>query len=153
MAVKLDLQIATQITTLPKESDFLKWCEVALCQRMENVELTIRLVDEDESRHLNKTYRDKDYSTNVLSFSSDAPVEFLDLPLLGDLVICVPIVIREALEQHKDERSHWAHMVIHGCLHLLGFDHVEDAEAQVMEDLERKYMAELGFEDPYLVHT
>jgi probable rRNA maturation factor len=91
----------------------------------------------------------KDYATNVLSFPADVPDEFLDIPLLGDLVICVAVVEREAAEQGKELEAHWAHLVIHGCLHLLGYDHIDDDEAEEMEALERTLLAELGHPDPY----
>ena len=133
---------------LPSEAQFRAWCELALRQRPES-ELTIRLVDEAEGLELNSTYRHKDYATNVLSFPADVPDELLDIPLLGDLVICAPVVAREALEQRKPLQAHWAHLVIHGCLHLLGYDHIDDAEAEEMETLERELLAELGHPDPY----
>jgi probable rRNA maturation factor len=146
--VELDLQCATS-GVIPDEADLRRWCELALRQRKGDSELTIRLVDEDEGRELNRTWRQKDYATNVLSFPADVPDEFLDIPLLGDLVICVPVVEREAAEQGKSPSAHWSHLVIHGCLHLLGYDHIDDDEAQEMEDLERQLLAELGHADPY----
>lgn len=146
--LELDLQVASA-RPLPAESDFRRWCELALRQRSADSELTIRLVDEAEGRELNRTWRHKDYPTNVLSFPADIPEGLLDIPLLGDLVICVPVVEREAAEQGKAPDAHWAHLVIHGCLHLLGYDHVEDAEAEEMESLERDLLAELGYPDPY----
>lgn len=145
--LELDLQLATT-GRHPSEADFRRWCELALRQRSGDSELTIRLVDEEEGRELNRTWRHKDYATNVLSFPADVPDEFLDIPLLGDLVICVPVVEREAAEQGKTPEAHWAHLVIHGCLHLLGYDHIEDAEAEEMEGLERELLAELGHPDP-----
>ncbi|MDM8348076.1 rRNA maturation RNase YbeY [Pseudomonas sp. sp1636] len=149
--LELDLQVATQASAadLPSEAQFRSWCELALRQRSADSELTIRLVDEAEGRELNHTWRHKDYATNVLSFPADVPDEMLDIPLLGDLVICVPVVAREALEQAKLREAHWAHLVIHGCLHLLGYDHIDDAEAEEMEALERTLLAELGHPDPY----
>ena len=146
--LELDLQLASN-GHHPAEADFRRWCELALRQRSGDSELTIRLVDEDEGRELNRTWRHKDYATNVLSFPADVPDEFLDIPLLGDLVICVPVVEREATEQGKAPEAHWAHLVIHGCLHLLGYDHIDDAEAEEMESLERDLLAELGYPDPY----
>ncbi|MBB3102532.1 rRNA maturation RNase YbeY [Azomonas macrocytogenes] len=151
--LELDLQRATQAAA-PGDSEFRRWCELALRQRTADSELTIRLVDEPEGRELNATWRHKDYATNVLSFPADVPegpggIALLDIPLLGDLVICVPVVMREAAEQGKPLQAHWAHLVIHGCLHLLGYDHQEDAEAEEMEDLERLLLAELGHSDPY----
>ncbi|WLG96538.1 rRNA maturation RNase YbeY [Pseudomonas sp. FP198] len=146
--LELDLQLASEHAA-PDEAQFRQWCELALRQRSADSELTIRLVDEAEGRELNHTWRQKDYATNVLSFPADVPDELLDIPLLGDLVICVPVVEREAAEQHKTPEAHWAHLVIHGCLHLLGYDHMEDDEAEEMEALERTLLAELGHPDPY----
>jgi len=149
--LELDLQRVSQ-DEAPGEEDFRRWCELALRQRSADSELTIRLVDEAEGRELNHTWRQKDYATNVLSFPADVPDELLDIPLLGDLVICVPVVAREAAEQGKPLEAHWAHLVIHGCLHLLGYDHIDDAEADEMETLERQLLAELGHPDPYAEH-
>jgi probable rRNA maturation factor len=146
---ELDLQIASEAAHLPTAASFQHWCELALRQRSADSELTIRLVDEREGRELNHTWRHKDYATNVLSFPADVPDELLDIPLLGDLVICVPVVEREAEEQGKRLEAHWAHLVIHGCLHLLGYDHIRDEDAEEMESLERLLLAELGHPDPY----
>ncbi|QHS10022.1 rRNA maturation RNase YbeY [Sinimarinibacterium sp. NLF-5-8] len=107
-------------------------------------ELTIRIVDEAESQALNRDYRGKDKPTNVLSFDGDA-----EFGVAGDLVICAPVVAREAVAQGKRARAHWAHMVVHGCLHVQGHDHVESADAQRMEALEIKILQQLGFDDPY----
>ncbi|MBD9482666.1 rRNA maturation RNase YbeY [Pseudomonas sp. PDM14] len=152
--LELDLQNASGASALPSEEQFRRWCELALRQRSADSELTIRLVDEDEGRELNRTWRHKDYATNVLSFPADIPdgpggEPLLDIPLLGDLVICVPVVEREAQEQAKTREAHWAHLVIHGCLHLLGYDHIDDDEAEEMETLERDLLSELGHADPY----
>ena len=149
--LELDLQRVSQ-GEAPSDDEFRRWCELTLRQRSADSELTIRLVDEAEGRELNRTWRQKDYATNVLSFPADVPDELLDIPLLGDLVICVPVVAREAAEQGKPLQAHWAHLVIHGCLHLLGYDHIDDAEADEMEDLERQLLAELGHPDPYAEH-
>ena len=146
--LELDLQRATDAAA-PDDALFRRWCELALRQRSADSELTIRLVDEAEGRELNHTYRHKDYATNVLSFPADVPDDMLDIPLLGDLVICVAVVEREAAEQGKSLEAHWAHLVIHGCLHLLGYDHIDDEEAEEMEGLERELLAELGHRDPY----
>lgn len=146
--IELDLQVATS-AAIPDEADLQRWCELALRQRKGDSELTIRLVDEEEGGELNRTWRQKDYATNVLSFPADVPDELLDIPLLGDLVICAPVVEREAAEQGKPLPAHWAHLVIHGCLHLLGYDHIDDDEAEEMESLERQLLAELGHADPY----
>lgn len=146
--LELDLQLATD-GQHPDEAQLRRWCELALRQRTADSELTIRLVDEAEGRELNHTWRHKDYATNVLSFPAEIPEGILDIPLLGDLVICVPVVEREAAEQGKALEAHWAHLVIHGCLHLLGYDHIEDDEAVEMEELERQLLAELGHPAPY----
>ncbi|WP_437882736.1 rRNA maturation RNase YbeY [Pseudomonas sp. LRF_L74] len=147
--LELDLQNASTASGLPTEAQLREWCAIALRQRTADSELTIRLVDEDEGRALNHTWRQKDYATNVLSFPADVPDELLDIPLLGDLVICAAVVEREAVEQGKSSEAHWAHMVIHGCLHLLGYDHIDDDEAEEMETLERELLSELGHPDPY----
>ncbi|WP_409298220.1 rRNA maturation RNase YbeY [Pseudomonas sp. KCJK8993] len=146
--LELDLQRAS-LQPAPSDQQFRRWCELALRQRTADSELTIRLVDEAEGRELNHTWRHKDYATNVLSFPAEVPDELLDIPLLGDLVICIPVVEREAAEQGKALEAHWAHLVIHGCLHLLGYDHIDDDEAEEMEALERTLLAELGHPDPY----
>lgn len=147
--IELDLQLATEAGDLPAEAQLRRWVELALRQRTADSELTIRLVDAEEGQELNRTYRHKDYATNVLSFPAEVPDDLLDIPLLGDLVICVPVVEREAREQNKALEAHWAHLVIHGCLHLLGYDHIDDEEAEEMEGLERQLLAELGYPDPY----
>jgi probable rRNA maturation factor len=146
--VELDLQQASS-HVIPGEAQFRRWCELALRQRTADSELTIRIVDEAEGQALNTTYRQRAYPTNVLSFPADVPDDMLDIPLLGDLVVCAAVVEREAVEQGKPVQAHWAHMVIHGCLHLLGYDHVDDDEAEEMESLERELLAELGHPDPY----
>ncbi|MNY07580.1 Endoribonuclease YbeY [compost metagenome] len=149
MQVELDLQLATAAANLPSEAQLRQWCELALRQRSAPSELTIRIVDEAEGRELNLTWRGKDYATNVLSFPADIPEGLLDIPLLGDLVICAQVVAREAGEQGKSLDAHWAHLTLHGCLHLLGYDHIDDDEAEEMEALERQLLAELGYPDPY----
>lgn len=148
--VILDLQIACASSEgLPDEATFQRWLEVVLPQFQEEAEVTIRLVDEAESNELNLTYRGKDKPTNVLSFPFEAPPE-VELPLLGDLIICRQVVEQEAVEQQKALEAHWAHMVVHGSLHLLGYDHIEDDEAEEMESLETEIMQEMGYPDPYL---
>jgi len=153
MNLFLDVQFADEIsdvTTLPTEAQLTLWATTALQGRtgFSEPELTIRLTDDEESQALNSEYRGKDKPTNVLSFPFDAPPE-VPLELLGDLVICVGVVEREAVEQGKTAEAHWAHMVIHGCLHLLGYDHIKDDEAEEMEALERDLLASLGYSDPY----
>lgn len=135
---------------LPAANSFRQWVTAALrgANYRRHAELAIRLVDADEGRALNRDYRHKDYPTNVLSFPADLPPE-LKLPLLGDLAICAPVVLREAMEQAKRPRDHWAHMTVHGVLHLLGYDHIKNREAQAMEALETRILAGLGIADPY----
>ena len=148
--VILDLQQACESDVgLPPESDFQRWLEAVLPQFQEECEVTIRLVDEAESQQLNHTYRGKEKPTNVLSFPFEAPPG-IELPLLGDLIICRQVVEREAVEQEKSLEAHWAHMVIHGSLHLLGYDHIEDDEAEEMEGIETEIMLALGYPDPYI---
>ena len=149
----LDLQLATRSPDLPSRDDFLRVSAAALAGRRERAALTVRVVDEEEGRDLNLRFRGQDRPTNVLSFPFEAPPgvpELEDLDgLLGDLVICAPVVRREAAEQGKPEPAHWAHLVVHGTLHLLGYDHQDEDEAQVMEDLETAILGRLGFPPPY----
>ena len=146
----IDLQIACeQETGLPTVEQIEQWATAAVQPQSDEVEMTVRIVDEAESHELNLNYRRKDRPTNVLSFPFECPDE-VELPLLGDLVICRQVVEREAQEQDKPVMAHWAHMVVHGSLHLLGYDHIEDDEAEEMESLETQIMTGLGFADPYL---
>ena len=146
----IDLQIACeQETGLPTTEQIEQWATAAVQPQSDEVEMTVRIVDEAESNALNLNYRGKDRPTNVLSFPFECPDE-VELPLLGDLVICRQVVEREAQEQDKPVMAHWAHMVVHGSLHLLGYDHIEDDEAEEMESLETQIMTGLGFADPYL---
>ena len=149
-SIFVDLQISTEnIEGLPTEEQIVQWATAAVQPEGDEVEMTVRIVDEAESHELNLTYRGKDRPTNVLSFPFECPDE-VELPLLGDLVICRQVVEREAAEQEKPLMAHWAHMVVHGSLHLLGYDHIEDDEAEEMESLETQIMQGLGFDDPYL---
>ena len=146
----IDLQIACeQASGLPTAEQIEQWATAAVQPQSDEVEMTVRIVDEAESHALNLNYRGKDRPTNVLSFPFECPDE-VELPLLGDLVICRQVVEREAQEQDKPVMAHWAHMVVHGSLHLLGYDHIEDDEAEEMESLETQIMTGLGFADPYL---
>ena len=148
-AIILDLQIATDDNqNLPTEEQIMQWLNVILPQFMDNAEITIRIVGEQESQQLNNTYRHKDKPTNVLSFPFESPIE-IEVPLLGDLIICKQVVEAEAKEQHKSLTAHWAHMIVHGCLHLLGYDHILDEEAEEMENIEIDIMQQLGFNNPY----
>lgn len=149
MKLELDLQIALEMPGLPAMSDFQRWAEAALVGAAydQDAEITIRIVNEVESAALNETYRHKQGSTNVLSFPFEAPPE-VPSTLLGDIVICAPVVLREAVSQSKSPPAHWAHLVIHGVLHLLGYDH-DEIQAEAMESLEIQILAGLGYSDPY----
>lgn len=162
MNVIVEVQRESAASDLPTDEDFQRWVEAALRARddsqelQESPEVLVRLVDESESQQLNAAYRERDYPTNVLSFPADLAgmPELLRNSLesvpIGDLVICAPVVAREAAEQAKTPESHWAHMVVHGCLHLLGHDHGEDAEAEAMETLETAILGRLGYPNPYI---
>ena len=148
--VILDLQLACEDNSgLPEESQFQTWLNAVIPQFQEESEVTIRVVDTAESHSLNLTSRGKDKPTNVLSFPFEVPPG-MEMSLLGDLVICRQVVEKEAQEQGKPLEAHWAHMVVHGSLHLLGYDHIEDDEAEEMEALETEIMLALGYEDPYI---
>lgn len=147
----LDLQLACEDANIPPLHNFKTWLKLAIPAEQQDWDITLRVVDEAESRMLNNDYRGKDYPTNVLSFPADVPAE-LNIPLLGDLVICAAVVAREAQEQGKPIQAHWAHLCIHGALHLLGFDHETEEEANIMEALETKLVMGLGFADPYLAN-
>ena len=150
MKVDVDVQSAYSGTeTVPDLPLFEQWAQLALREVNEDCELTIRLVDEDESAELNATYRGKNKPTNVLSFPFDSPIPMSPM-LVGDLVICVPVVAQEAIAQHKLLNNHWAHLVIHGCLHLLGYDHIESDDAEQMEALEIKLLNSINIANPYL---
>ncbi|MDX1695139.1 MAG: rRNA maturation RNase YbeY [Ketobacteraceae bacterium] len=152
--LELDVQIASDDDDVPEPGQLEQWILSALDQgRFQAdedlpVEMTVRIVDSEESRQLNHTYRQKNQPTNVLSFPFDSPAG-VPLQLLGDLVICAPVVRQEAREQHKSLESHWAHMVIHGTLHLLGYDHIKEEDASTMEALETDIMEREGYSDPY----
>lgn len=148
MSYFVDLQVEIEDNDLPDAAQFNQWAEAALTGRKDEAELCIRLVDPEESRELNHQYRGKDKSTNVLSFPFEVPDD-IPLNLLGDLVVCAEVVRREAEEQNKPLHNHWAHMVVHGILHLIGYDHINDEDAEEMEQLEREILAQLGIPDPY----
>jgi probable rRNA maturation factor len=133
---------------LPAPVSFKRWAEAACRGRIRRADIAIRVVDEAEGRRLNHHYRGKDYATNVLSFPAELP-EGVTLPILGDLVICAPVVAKEAAEQHKTLSAHYAHLTIHGVLHLLGLDHENSLEADAMEAIERSILADFGYADPY----
>ncbi len=149
MSFQIDIEINSQSQVLPAQALIERWIAAALeAQQLQEAEVSVYIVDETEGQELNAQYRSKDYPTNVLSFPADLPEE-LDIPLLGDLVVCAPVVEREAQEQGKTLEAHWAHMLVHGSLHLLGYDHIDDAEADEMEALETHIITGLGFPAPY----
>ena len=147
MSITVDVQRI--IPGGPSDGMIQQWVEYAMAaEHKDDAELTVRIVDESESAALNKEYRNKDSSTNVLSFPFECPEE-VELNLLGDLVICAPVVEREAKQQEKNSQAHWAHMLVHGVLHLLGYDHIKEADAHDMEAREKKILESIGFPDPY----
>lgn len=144
--ISLEVQNASRSESVPDAVQFQRWVEAALAQ--EEAELVIRIVDEEESARLNARYRHRQSPTNVLSFPFEMPEE-IPMNFLGDLVICAPVVEREAKEQGKGLQAHWAHMVIHGVLHLVGLDHLTETEAIQMETEEIHILHSLGFSNPY----
>ncbi|MGY6563651.1 MULTISPECIES: rRNA maturation RNase YbeY [Halomonadaceae] len=146
----VDRQAALSDRELPAQAALENWVAAVLARFPGETrhEVTVRFVDADEGQALNRDYRGRDKPTNVLSFPFDGPPG-IALPLLGDLVLCHPVVEREAAEQSKRLEHHYAHLVVHGMLHLLGHDHLEDEEAEAMEQLERDILADLGIADPY----
>lgn len=144
----LELQVATASCDYPSVEMFQHWMDTVLRDPAQNSEIVIRLVDDEESAALNQQYRHKLGPTNILSFPFEAPAG-IETDLLGDLVICVPLISREAAEQHKLPEHHWAHITIHGLLHLLGYDHIEESEAEEMEALEIKLLNMLNINNPY----
>lgn len=152
MELFVDRQIALDSSQAPSLEQMELWISKALEKavfKQESIELTVRVVSKDESQQLNYQYRQKNKPTNVLSFPFDAPSE-IDCDLLGDLVICESIVIEEAKKQSKSAAAHWAHMIVHGTLHLIGFDHVNSSEADIMEALEVSILKDLNIDNPYI---
>ena len=148
MTIILDIQSASSSEDAPDEQSIKRWVSAAIGSKTGDTELSIRIVDEFEGIRLNETYRGATGATNVLSFPFDEKTPE-PMPLIGDIVICAPVVAREAQQQNKDLTAHWAHMIIHGVLHLLGYDHQNDSEAAIMEVLETEIMQKLGFPPPY----
>lgn len=149
MTLEVDVQIASEEDDLPDPAELRTWVGAAVEGFRDDAELTIRIVDDAESARLNKTYRQRPGATNVLSFPFESPPG-TDISLLGDIVICAPVVRQEARDQSKSLRSHWAHMVVHGALHLLGFDHLKASDADEMEATEARILDELGIDNPYI---
>lgn len=144
------IQHAADKALAPKDSQLRKWAKLALSKKTAAAEVTIRIVTIDEMTKLNMAYRHKEGATNVLSFPFTTPEDIsVDVPILGDIVICTDVVNREANEQEKEPQAHWAHMVVHGIFHLLGYDHDTDSQAKIMETLEIETLNGLGFSNPY----
>ena len=158
----LDLQLASDCSDIPAQEDFQLWLDTLLCyQQLENKEITVRIVDDAEIHQLNQQYRGNDKSTNVLSFPFEMPELImpdgihLDGSLsdfLGDIVICAQVVKQESKEQNKVIGHHWAHMLLHGTLHLLGYDHIKEHDAKEMEGIEISILKKLAIDDPYQNH-
>ena len=141
--IQLSVQIASELANLPTKAQFKKWAKAALCV---DTEVTIRIVDEAEGKALNSTYRGKDYATNVLTFPlTETP------HLMGDIVVCAPVVVAEAAAQNKSLEAHFAHLTVHGVLHLQGYDHEIEAQAELMESLEITILQKLGYANPYVI--
>lgn len=156
--IHLDVAVgyATARAGVPAATSFRRWVAAAAEGRIREADIAIRIVGEDEGRSLNRHYRGRDYATNVLSFPGELPEgvklpKGVTLPLMGDIVLCAPVVAREAAEQAKPALHHYAHLTVHGVLHLLGMDHQDEREAECMERLEREILAALGIDDPYRV--
>jgi probable rRNA maturation factor len=145
----IEIQTIFNSNGQPGQEQIQHWIDTALDGFNQDNEIVVRIVDEQESAELNEQYRHKPGPTNILSFPVDVP-EGIDLNLLGDLVICAPVLEKEALEQHKDLSDHWAHIIVHGVLHLLGYDHIDDDEAELMESNEITILNKLNIKNPYI---
>ena len=153
MQTDLEIQRATTSNNVPGDDQFRRWISAVPAAEGVEYTLTIRIVDEPEAERFNREYRNRDYATNVLSFPAELPEglpEEVRQSQLGDLLICAPVLVREALEQNRPETDHWAHLTIHGLLHLLGYDHEQPDEAVVMESVEIEILEILGIPDPYV---
>lgn len=148
MSYKIHIQNSSTLKNIPQKNQFKLWISTALTSRTDNAEITVRIVDETESATLNENYRHKKGATNIISFPYKSN-HHSHTALMGDMVICAPIVVNEAKQQNKSITGHWAHLTIHGTLHLLGYDHVIDEQAIRMETLEIKLLKSLGFSNPY----
>jgi len=144
--LSLSVQYAAKPEEVPTRAQLRRWVKAALRQ---DAEIALRIVDEEEGRALNRDYRGKDYATNVLTFVYDDEFPGAERPLAGDIVLCAPVVAREALQQEKPVEAHYAHLTVHGVLHLQGYDHESDEEARQMEALEIQIVTKLGYADPY----
>lgn len=149
MNINLTIQNPSKLRGIPTKKQFLAWIKCALGKRRKEYEILIRIVDVAEITEINQTYRHQDKPTNIISFEFEPPLG-IKTNFLGDLIICAPVVRAEAKAQHKTIAAHWAHLTIHGMLHLLGYDHINDADAEVMENLEIAMLERLGFANPYI---
>ncbi|MBL4630948.1 MAG: rRNA maturation RNase YbeY [Paraglaciecola sp.] len=168
MSAILDIQLASDCADIPQQEDIQLWIDALLSyQQMDNKEITVRIVNHGEIKQLNQQYRGKDKTTNVLSFPFEMPeftlpegmenVEGVDIDdsmsnFLGDIVICAQVIKQESTEQNKQLRHHWAHILIHGTLHLLGYDHIDEQDAEEMENIEITVLQQLAIDDPYQDH-
>lgn len=148
----IDLQNDNNFFGVPSLQEFEDWVSASLQSKYDQLEQSIRIVDKAESQTLNSSYRNSHEPTNVLSFPM-SDEELLPYQCLGDLVVCQPVVVQQAKDQNKPEQAHWAHLIIHGMLHLQGYDHNNDAEAAIMESLEIKILSTLGFSNPYTINV
>lgn len=144
----LEIQIESQSKKIPLEKQFKSWVDAVLKNDEQDSEIVIRIVDEDEMIQFNDQYRDKNGTTNILSFPFEVPDGF-ESPLLGDLLVCAPVVEVESRQQNKKLEHHWAHLIIHGILHLLGYNHIDDVEAEEMEALEINILSTIEIDNPY----
>jgi probable rRNA maturation factor len=145
---QIEIQTIFKSNGQPDQEQIQRWVDAALDGFNQDTEIVVRIVDEEESAELNQQYRHKKGPTNILSFPVEVP-EGIELNLLGDLVICAPILEKEAFEQHKALTDHWAHIIVHGVLHLLGYDHIDDDEAELMESKEITILNTLNIKNPY----
>lgn len=149
-ALTVKVQYVDRSFDVPSVRQFTRWLQAALYGvRRREVDVTVRIVNASEGQALNLAYRQKDYATNVLTFVLSDDDLLPDMPLMGDIVLCAPVVAREAQERQIDLMAHYAHLTVHGCLHLRGFEHENDADAEIMERLESVMMTRLGYADPY----
>lgn len=148
--IRIDVQNPENYSDVPNIFHINRWAKAAISDHRDSGELTIRFVSKDESQQLNFSYRGKDKATNVLSFPITVPADVdMAIPLLGDIIICRDIVLNEAKQQNKSSNAHFAHMIVHGILHLLGFDHIQKKDADVMEPKEIALLKQFGFNNPY----
>lgn len=145
---ELEIQVVFESKDQPEQQHIQLWIDTALEDYAQDTEIVVRIVDEQESAELNEQYRHKQGPTNILSFPVEVP-EGIELNLLGDLVICAPVLEKEALQQNKRLADHWAHIIVHGVLHLLGYDHIDDKEAEQMESKEIAILNRLHISNPY----